>query len=265
MKGEFSLKNRMLRYESVSKLKLMRRTPVIIRLDGVAFHTLTRGFNKPFDTILIKTMQQTMQGLCETVENCVLGYTQSDEISLVLCDYKTLSTEAWFNYEIEKLVSITAAMATLYFNDFFEKNVTETIDKEPYYKCDGTIKRGYFDSRVFNLPVDEVNNYLLYRQQDATRNSIQMVAQSQFPCKEIIGIKNDELQDKLFTERGINWNDFPIAQRRGSCCIKRPQQVLSNEKKIIRNKWVVDDQIPIFSKEPDYVSDRIRFSEEYFN
>lgn len=262
MNGEFSLKNRMLYYESVPKLRLMRRTPVIIRLDGVAFHTFTRGFNKPFDTVLIKTMQQTMKRLCETVENCVIGYTQSDEISLILCDYKTLSTEAWFSYEVEKLVSVTAAMATLYFNDFFVSNVAETTDKEPYYKRDGTIKRGYFDSRAFNLPVDEVNNYLLYRQQDATRNSIQMVAQSQFSCSEIKGIKNDELQDKLFTERSINWNNLSVPEKRGTCCVKRPTETISNGESITRNKWVIDKQIPIFSKEPDYVNSCIRFSEE---
>lgn len=262
MNGEFSLKNRMLCYESVPKLKLMRRTPVIIRLDGVAFHTFTRGFNKPFDAVLIKTMQQTMKRLCETVENCVIGYTQSDEISLALCDYKTLSTEAWFSYEVEKLVSVTAAMATLYFNDFYADNVAESINKEPYYKRDGTIKQGYFDSRVFNLPVDEVNNYFLYRQQDAVRNSVQMVAQSQFSCNEIKGIKNNVLQDKLFVERGINWNNLSIPEKRGTCCIKKPTQVISNGETIMRNKWVIDEQIPIFSKEPDYVNSFIRFSEE---
>lgn len=125
-----------------------------------------------------------------------------------------------------------------------------------------SLKKQSVDSRVFNLPVDEVNNYFLYRQQDAVRNSVQMVAQSQFSCNEIKGIKNNVLQDKLFVERGINWNNLSIPEKRGTCCIKKPTQVISNGETIMRNKWVIDEQIPIFSKEPDYVNSFIQFSEE---
>ena len=82
-------------YEFIPKTKLMRRTPVILRIDGKAFHTFTRGFQKPFDEILIKSMQETMKYLCENIQGCVLGYTQSDEISLLLVDYKNLNSSAW--------------------------------------------------------------------------------------------------------------------------------------------------------------------------
>ena len=103
-------------YEEIPKSKLMRRTPVAIRVDERSFHTFTRGFNVPFDDVLIKTMQETMKYLCENIQGCVLGYAQSDEITLILIDYKKLSSAAFFDYEVQKICSITASMATMAFN-----------------------------------------------------------------------------------------------------------------------------------------------------
>ncbi len=112
-------------YEQIPKMKLMRRCPVLIRIDGKAFHTFTRGFKKPFDEILIRTMQETTQYLCGNIQGCVLGYTQSDEITLVLVDYKKLTSSAWFDYEVQKMCSIAASMATMAFGKFFISNVKE--------------------------------------------------------------------------------------------------------------------------------------------
>ena len=106
-------------YEQIPKTRLMRRTPVAIRLDGKAFHTFTRGFQKPFDHVLISAMQRTMKALCENIQGCVFGYTQSDEITLILTDYKKLTSSAWFDYEVQKMCSVAASMATMYFNKFF--------------------------------------------------------------------------------------------------------------------------------------------------
>lgn len=111
-----ALAKRMKKYEAVSKNVLMRRTPVIIRVDGRAFHTFTKGFQKPFDEVLMSAMQDTMKYLCENIQGCVLGYTQSDEITLVLTDYKRLESDAWFDYKVQKMCSIVASMATLEFN-----------------------------------------------------------------------------------------------------------------------------------------------------
>lgn len=110
-------------YEQVPKTRLVRRMPVMIRIDGKAFHTFTRGFQKPFDDILIKSMQETMKYLCENIQGCVFGYTQSDEITLVLVDYKKLTSSAWFDYEVQKMCSISASMATMIFNKVFSNNV----------------------------------------------------------------------------------------------------------------------------------------------
>ena len=112
-------------YEQIPKTKLMRRTPVAIRIDGKAFHTFTRGFQKPFDIVLMKSMQETMQYLCKNIQGCVFGYTQSDEITLILVDYKELDTSAWFDYEVQKLCSISASMATMAFNKFFADAVEQ--------------------------------------------------------------------------------------------------------------------------------------------
>ena len=106
-------------YEQIPKTKLMRRCPVICRLDGRSFHSFTKGFKRPFDDVLIQTMQQTAKYLCENIQGAVIAYTQSDEISLVLIDYQSLEASAWFDYEVQKMCSIAAGMATLAFNRFF--------------------------------------------------------------------------------------------------------------------------------------------------
>ena len=106
-------------YEQIPKTKLMRRTPAAIRIDGKAFHTFTRGFEKPFDDVLVKSMQKTMKYLCENIQGCVIGYTQSDEITLLLVDYKELNSQAWFDYEVQKMCSVAASMATMKFNQVF--------------------------------------------------------------------------------------------------------------------------------------------------
>ena len=109
-------------YEERSRVYLTRRTPVIIRLDGKSFHTFTRKLQKPYDAIFHDTMNDTLEFLCKNIQGCKFGYTQSDEITLVLTDYDTLTTDAWFDYQVQKMCSIAASMATLEFNRSFEKN-----------------------------------------------------------------------------------------------------------------------------------------------
>ena len=262
-------------YEGIPKTKLMRRTPVIIRIDGKAFHTFTRGFKRPFDEILIKTMQETTKYLCENIQGCVLGYTQSDEISLVLVDYQRLETSAWFDYEIQKMCSIAASMATMAFNRIFAKNVKEydmewkcsltpqsvEIQKAHYDYIDvlnkAVEKGAMFDARVFNIPKEEVTNCIYWRQLDASRNSIQMVGQANFSHKELHCKTCNDIQDMLMEQKGINWNDFPTYQKRGTCVIKEeyyPEPVKGYENcevnaLDVRTRWVIDKDIPIFKGE----------------
>lgn len=260
-------------YENIPKTKLMRRTPVAIRLDGKAFHTFTRGFQKPFDEILISTMQRTMKALCEDIQGCVFGYTQSDEITLILVDYKNLDTAAWFDYEVQKVCSISASMATLYFNKFFEKGVLEYIDATMALQ-DSDIEKKYletlnqamekgamFDARCFNIPKEEVANLLYWRQLDATRNSIQMVGQAIFSHKELDGVSCKQIQNKLLTEKNINWNNYPAYLKRGSCCYKDTSisRAINGkyEYKVTTEKWVLDLNPPIFKDDWEYINKHI--------
>lgn len=221
-------------YETIPKTRLMRRCPVAIRIDGKAFHTFTRGFKKPFDEILVKSMQQTMKYLCENIQGCVFGYTQSDEITLILLDYQTLDTDAWFGYEVQKMCSIAASMATMAFNRFFERTVMQEcqidllqeygIETYPAQLCETyckAIEKGaMFDARVFNIPKEEVTNLVYWRQLDAARNSVQMVGQANFSHNELQGKTCNMIQDMLMIQKGINWNDFPTYLKRGSCCVR---------------------------------------------
>lgn len=259
-------------YEQIPKTKLMRRTPVAIRIDGKAFHTFTKGFQKPFDEVLIKSMQETMKYLCENIQGCVLGYHQSDEITLILVDYKNLNSDAWFDYEVQKMCSIAASMATMAFNKYFkeiaddyvqdraiENEIEALVSKEEAKYC-GTLlkaveKGAMFDARVFNIPKEEVTNLLYWRQLDATRNSIQMVGQAHFSHRELHGKSCNMIQDMLLTEKDINWNDFPTHQKRGTCCIKKPFKINEGtEQEKIRNKWVIDTEIPIFTQNKEYIN-----------
>ena len=259
-----ALGTRMKSYEYVTRNYLTRKLPVII--DGKAFHSFTRGLTKPFDEVFVKTMQDTMKYLCENVQCCVLGYTQSDEITLVLVDYQNREASAWFDNNIHKMVSVSASMATLAFNNNFMWNWEE--ENRFAYRQNGTqeerdyantlyqkLGKAMFDSRVFTLPKEEVVNCLIWRQQDATRNSIQSVGQANFSHTQLHGKNCSNIQDMLMLEKGINWNDYPTHLKRGSCCIKKPFKINEGtEQETIRNKWVIDTEIPIFTQDKDYVN-----------
>lgn len=236
-------------YENRSKTYLTRRTPVIIRIDGCHFHTFCRGLKKPFDSIFIKTMQLTTKELCENIQGCKLGYVESDEISLLLTDYDTLQTDAWFNYSVQKICSVAASMTALYFNRNWKRCIEEAKNELSYYTL--LTKRAnlgaYFDARAFNIPIEEVTNYFIWRQNDATRNSIQGLAQANFSQKQIQSLNNSQLQDKLHEEKGINWNDCKTVEKRGSCLIHCFDETIN------RSKWVIDTEIPIFSQDRNYV------------
>ena len=262
---------RMKQYEKVTDQKLIRRMPVIIRLDGRSFHTFTRGFKKPFDDILIDSMQQTALYLCKNVQNCVLAHTQSDEISLLLIDYKDFDTQPWFDNRIQKMVSTSAALATMKFKEVFENNIEKFGHENiPDWDMGGTsgwltgqqqedlkyiqnlyfaIENKYrgFDSRCFNLSKDEVTNYFFWRQQDCIRNSIQMVGQANFSQSELQN-KNTAVIKEMLLEKNIDFdNDFETHKQRGACCVENYSG----------DYWRIDVQIPVFRNEGREYIDRL--------
>ena len=288
------LAERMKGYAKRNRYYLQRRMPVILRLDMRAGHSFTKGFERPFDEVFIKSMQETAQYLCENIQNCKLSYQQSDEITLLLVDYDKLNTDCFFDYRVDKLCSIAASMATMAFNNIFSKYEKE-FDLELAYNDNGidteenrklweiykkAINKGaMFDARCFNIPKEEVTNLIYWRQLDASRNSIQMVGQANFSHKELQNKSCNDIQDMLMTQKGINWNDFPTYQKRGSCCVKE-NHFIENEKGIqicfpegcsdpfedeealtgvYRSSWIIDTNIPIFKGEGREYIDRLVF------
>lgn len=268
MKSSSNISNRMKEYERVTKSYLMKRTPVIVRLDGVAFHTFTKGMRFPFDNdVLLEAMRQTMLKLCESVPGCVFGYTQSDEITLVLTDYKTLSSSSYYDYVIQKLCSVLASKATLEFNKAFADRVQtvfglDNSDEAILYRS--KLWTGFFDCRVFNLPKEEVQNNLYWRQFDATKNSISQLAQSYFSVSELYKKSSSDKQDMLMLQKGVNWNDLPTVLKRGTSCVRvKESKVDKNGNVKVYFPWKIDREIPIFTKDWNYITDRVYFENDF--
>lgn len=208
-------------YEMRTRQFLTRRVPTIIRLDGKAFHTYTKNLNKPFDEGLIEDMQETTKFLCENIQGCKLGYTQSDEITLVLADYDTFETHAWFDYNVQKITSIAASLATAKFNDLrLKRAMRELDDIDLLDEQWNRNKLAFFDARVFQIPEkEEVVNCLIWRQRDAEKNSVAMLAQSLYSHKELHKKNSSDMQEMCF-QKGHNWNDLHFSKKRGSFIIK---------------------------------------------
>lgn len=269
-----ALSVRMKSYEAKSRSYLERHTPVIIRIDGKSFHTFTKGFVKPFDDVLIKAMQSTMKYLCENIQGCVFGYTQNDEISLVLTDYAEPTTDAWFDNNLQKMCSISASMATMAFNKYFSEIVMQLeSDVAQEYETDGDTEwvikmekylKAYriscengamFDARVFTIPKEEVCNYFIWRQQDAVRNSILSVGQANYSHKDLHGKSCNEVCNMLL-EKNINWEELSDSCKYGSACYKKDTICSVNSKtheQIIRKKWYLDLCIPNFCKDKQFI------------
>lgn len=254
-----SLGDRMKRYEEAGKQLLVPRTPVLARIDGRAFHTFTRGCARPYDADLHACMWEAAKAVCADIQGCKLAYVQSDEISLLLVDYETNTTQAHFDYEVPKMTSTAAATASVTF-------LVEFLQRFPDRRDRLMLKRGLptFDARFYNVPREDVANYFLWRQRDAERNSLTMQCQAHYSHKELHGKSRAERHDLLHA-KGINWNDLPTPQKRGVCVVRESYEVPRTPPSHIkdstdaavaiveallpttRTRWVADENIPIFS------------------
>lgn len=239
-KGD-DLGTRMKRYELTSKTFLMRRTPVIARIDGRAFHTFTKHLitpdDVPFSDVMHDCMVFTMKQLVDNVQGCVMGYTQSDEISLLLRDWDTNDTQAFFDYNVQKMASLMGAIASNAFNFLYSGH-------QPPARFSDLVQ---FDARIHNIPKEEVTNYFIWRQQDASRNSVQMMGHHHFSQKKMHGKNNSEVQDMLMLEKGINWNDIPTWMKRGTCYFPR---------------MGTDNEIPIFTQDRQYIERHLQVGDD---
>lgn len=241
-------------YEHRARTMLPRRTFTVVRVDGRAFHSYTRGLNRPFDAALMADMAATAAEMCREVSGCRLAYTQSDEISLIVTDFASPTTQAWFGGNQQKIVSISAALATAAF-----------MHLRPG-------KRALFDSRAFIIPDPvEVENYLIWRQQDATRNSVSMAAQAQFSARELHRKDVGEMQEMLWSQRGVNWNDYPAEFKRGTVVVPvtsrgtvtyvdRRTNMECATPEVKRRTWSTA-AAPVFTKVRPWLSDLLRGEE----
>ena len=233
---------RMHGYEAVAQGILMSRMPVIIRVDGKNFRARTRGMKKPFDEGMRACMQVAALRLCAEVQNCRMAYFQSDEISLLLTDFQLLNTETWFGNQVQKVCSVAAATATAAFIEGYLQHFSHAPREH----------LPTFDGRCFNVPREDVTNYFVWRQRDAERNSISMAAQAHFSHKELQGLNRSQMMDLLMLRKGINWDDYEPAFKRGQVVVRDREASIDVATSVVRPKWVVRDA-PIFSKDRETV------------
>ena len=222
-----SLGDRMKKYEAVTDIKLVPRVPVIIRIDGKCFHTVTRKlYGKEYNEEFVNLMLSSAHELMNEISGAKLAYVQSDEINVLITDYDTISTQGWFGYRLNKITSIAAACVSAHFTRLLEGRIhLNTL----------------FDCRAFNLPHDEVCNYFIWRQQDATRNAIQSWGREYFSHRELNKKSCDEIQEMVYKKIEKNFNDLPTERKRGAC--------------VFKNK--IDCEIPIFTQDRNYIEQHV--------
>lgn len=277
-------------FENRSRILLPRRSYTLIRIDGKAFHSYTKGLKRPFDDELMSDIDSTAQYLCENIAGARFAFVQSDEISILITDFDNQGTQAWFDNNLQKMCSISASMATAKFNELrmqrFLLESLKLISASPAAIMNDGMKfnLAHFDSRVWQIPSRvEVQNYFICRQQDTTRNSIQSVAQSLYKHSELNGKNTNELQEMIF-QKGINWNDYAPKYKRGRMISKEkdrkvicdlsesneekreqvkkssPEDWLVNREKnefCIRTKVWKNIEVPVFTQDREFLDQRI--------
>ncbi|MHA2280304.1 MAG: tRNA(His) guanylyltransferase Thg1 family protein [Promethearchaeota archaeon] len=244
----------MKQYERAYDVYMPSRLPVIVRLDGKGFSKFTKKIyaEKPFDEFFCKAMTHTMQHVAGKVEGCVFAYTQSDEITFVIRNDQSLESTPWFGNRVQKITSIMASMASAAFNFYMlSKN-----------RDDGTNPLAYFDARAFIVPDwQEAINCLIWRQNDATKNSISAACYyesakkigKKTARKEMHGLNQKQQQEMLFQHTSLNWNNYPIRFKRGVGCYKVAKEMTHEGKTFMRNSWQVDLELPVFTQDPSFL------------
>lgn len=246
-----ALGDRMKAYEAAAKAVLPRRTYTLIRVDGRAFHAHLRKADRPFDQGFMDAMDAVAQALCAEISGSALAYVQSDEVSVLAADFGSVHAEPWFGGVVQKMASVAASVATASLADWRAANVGAS------YRACGTAR---FDGRAFTVPSSvEVANYFLWRQRDAVRNSISMAAQAHFSHTSLHGLNGGQMQERLFTDKGVNWDEYPDGFKRGRTCVrvtaeeplsytdKRTSEVVTTT--AARSRWVTQ-AAPHFAATP---------------
>jgi tRNA(His) guanylyltransferase len=265
-----SLGDRMKRYEATTRFLLPKRTYTILRVDGRAFHTFTRGLDRPYDLNFIKYMDDVAFDLCSQIPGAQFAYVQSDEVSVLAVDFLDIKSEPWFDGSVQKFVSVGAAVATATFNRrvaeeyFFAAYSGAGDSHRSFSKMSKKKPIAQFDARVFTIPDPiEVENYFVWRQQDAERNSVTMLAQAYATHKQLMG-KNRAAQHEIIHAAGDNWAKHPTSFKHGRVIrrsdVKEWGKDLGEQPKdeaYSVGSWFVDRETPSFTKDRDFIRNLI--------
>jgi len=243
-----ALGDRMKRHEAAARIVLPRRTYTIVRADMRAAHAYLRYAKRPFDADFMTAMDATAAGLCAEMSGAAVAFTQSDEISVLLADFGSVHSEPWFGGVAQKMASIAAGVATAAF----------AVTKFALHA--GCPRFPAFDARVFTIPDPvEAANYFVWRQRDCVRNSVSMAAQAHFSHKRLHGLNGGQMQELLWSEKGVNWNDYPDGAKRGRVChrVSAEETVTYTDKRsgeertvdAMRSRWVTE-AAPHFTAAP---------------
>lgn len=246
-------------YEKVYDSAIIGRVPVIIRLDGKGFSKWTKRVKaqKPFDQNMNMAMRRATEYTMGNIEGCMFGYTQSDETTLILRNDQSLDSTPWFANRIQKIVSTSASFMTAAFN----KVAGDLFTQPPL---------AHFDARVFAVPnTQEAVNCLVWRQQDATKNSISASCYYELAnktgrktaSKMMHGLNQNQQQELLFKETGINWNDYTTVFKRGLGVYRKKFMVKIDDNMCIRSQIYTDKELPIFAKDQKFLIDILEGSD----
>ena len=235
-------------YENRTRYQLPRRTYTILRVDGRAFHTWTKGLTKPYDPEFMECMDAAAIALCKEVAGAKFAFVQSDEISLLATDFDELDSQAWFDGNIQKWASVSSGIATAAFNEKVV-NYFSIVGHSPVISSKKP--NAVFDARVFTIPSSiEVSNYFIWRQQDAERNSVTLLASNYASHKQLHG-KNSSERHEIIHNAGDNWANHPVRFKHGGIVRKYVDESLN------RTEWKVDTSTPVFTKDREYLQNLI--------
>jgi tRNA(His) 5'-end guanylyltransferase len=248
------LGDRMKNYEKAYDVYMPSRLPVIVRIDGKGFSKFTKSIKakKPFDEFFSNTMSIALKAAAEKIEGCVFGYTQSDEMTFVIKNDQSLESTPWFGNRTQKITSVVSSLVTAHFN------------KRMISWYEGNVPLAYFDARTFVVPSwQEAINCLVWRQNDATKNSISSACYydiaekigKKTARKKMHGLNQKQQQELLFQETGLNWNNYKTKFKRGIGVYRVSKEITLNGETFIRNSWQIDEELPIFAQDQEFLKD----------
>lgn len=261
-------------YENVNRTYLTDGVPKVMRLDGKAFHSFLKGAERPYDKNVMMSMAfAAAKVLKEIGGSARFAYIQSDEVSIGINDKMTIESSPWFGNNVQKMVSVSSSIMAVNFSYEYYTRMTNAAIEKATTEIDGkryvqlmvgkpNFRPAYFDARIFQVPnVVELHNAVLWRQQDAAKNSISQYARSFFSHKEVDGKNGSEMQEMMHSVHGFNWNDAPTWTKRGILLYRLDREQMDctiSERKSLEKldgNIVLDWEIPKFSEANWFLSD----------